>query len=95
MKKRLSLFVSLIMLTVGVSLAQIMDPVRWTAKINMTGDNTGEVVLTAAISNGWHMYSHDVDPDIGPQPLEVTFPKLDGVTTMICLKQNSHGGHKT
>ena len=80
MKKRLSLFVSLIMLTVGVSLAQIMDPVRWTAKINMTGDNTGEVVLTAAISNGWHMYSHDVDPDIGPQPLEVTFPKLDGVT---------------
>lgn len=80
MKKRVSLLVSLILFTVSVSLAQIMNPVRWSAKIDMTGDMTGEVVLTANISGGWHMYSHDINPDIGPQPLEVSFPTLDGVT---------------
>ncbi|MCM1256090.1 MAG: thioredoxin family protein [Duncaniella sp.] len=80
MKKRLFLLTSLILLTVCAAVAQIMNPVSWSAKINMTGDNTGEVVLNAAIEPGWHMYSNDVDPNAGPQPLDVTFPTLDGVT---------------
>lgn len=60
-------------------MAQIMTPVKWSAKVDMTGDDKGQVVLTATISNGWHMYSLDCDPDAGPQVLEITYPKLDGV----------------
>lgn len=79
MTKRISLLLTFIILCIGVSTAQIMTPVRWSAKMNMTDDTHGEVLLTASIGNGWHMYSHEVDPGIGPQPLEVTFPTLDGV----------------
>lgn len=63
----------------SVAMAQIMNPVQWSAKVDMTGDDEGQVVLTASISSGWHMYSLDCDPDAGPQVLEITFPKLDGV----------------
>lgn len=77
-KRTFSLF-TFILLCVGLSVAQIMTPVRWSAKINMTDDSHGEILLTASIGNGWHMYSNEVDPGIGPQPLEITFPTLDGV----------------
>ena len=49
--------------------AQIFNPVKWKSSIVMTGDKTGEIVLTATIDRGWHMYSNDVDPDAGPTPL--------------------------
>ena len=72
----LSLFVAFMC---SVAMAQIMTPVKWSAKVDMTGDDEGQVVLTASISSGWHMYSLDCDPDAGPQVLEITYPKLDGV----------------
>jgi len=59
--------------------AQIMTPVTWKSEMTMTGDDKGKIVLTATISPGWHMYSMDIPAD-GPTPLEITFPKLDGVT---------------
>ena len=46
--------------------------------MTMTGDDKGKIVLTANIQDGWHMYAMDL-PDGGPQSLEFTFPKLDGV----------------
>lgn len=79
MTKRALLFLTQLFICFGISVAQIMTPVRWSAKIDMTDDSHGEISLTASIGNGWHMYSHEVDPDIGPQPLEITFPTLDGV----------------
>lgn len=59
--------------------AQIMTPVTWKSEMTMTGDDKGKIVLTAAIAPGWHMYSMDIPAD-GPTPLEISFPKLDGVT---------------
>lgn len=58
--------------------AQIMNPVKWTSEMKMTGDAKGEIVYTAVISSGWHMYSTDVDPSIGPQPLSISYPVLKG-----------------
>jgi len=79
MKKHgLLLFVMMAMVC-NMAIAQIMTPVKWTSKIEMTGDAEGQVVMSASISGGWHMYSTDVDPSVGPQPLEISFPKLDGV----------------
>ncbi len=79
MTKRALLFLAQLFICFGIAVAQIMTPVRWSAKVDMTDDSHGEISLTASISNGWHMYSHEVDPDVGPQPLEITFPTLDGV----------------
>ena len=61
------------------AMAQIMTPVKWSRKIVMKGDDKGEVVFTATIAPGWHMYSNDVDPNIGPSPLSISFPTLKGV----------------
>ncbi|MBQ8774057.1 MAG: thioredoxin family protein [Muribaculaceae bacterium] len=58
---------------------QIVMPVKWTSSIEMKGDAKGEVVLSATIDAGWHMYSMDVDPNVGPTPLSVVWNKLDGV----------------
>lgn len=79
MRKLALTFSLLVALLCNVALAQIMTPVKWSAKVNMTGPDQGQVVLTATIDNGWHMYSLDCDPDAGPQILEITYPKLDGV----------------
>ncbi|MCM1163327.1 MAG: thioredoxin family protein [Muribaculaceae bacterium] len=71
--KRLSFFILLIFCAViGVS-AQIMAPVKWTGELKMTGDDKGEITLTAAIEPGWHLYSWDFPAGEGPQPLEINF----------------------
>ncbi len=60
--------------------AQFVNPVKWTVALDMTDGNKGEIVMTADILSGWHMYSNEVDPDIGPTPLSVDWSKLEGVT---------------
>ena len=80
MRKLALTFSLLVALMCNMAFAQIMTPVKWSASVDMTGDDEGQVVLTATISNGWHMYSLDCDPDAGPQILEISYPKLDGVT---------------
>lgn len=79
--RKLALTLSLLVAVItSMATAQIMTPVKWSAKVDMTGGDEGKVVLTASISSGWHMYSLDCDPSAGPQILEITYPKLDGVT---------------
>ncbi|MCM1356262.1 MAG: thioredoxin family protein [Staphylococcus sp.] len=64
----------------NMAMAQIVNPIKWSAKIDMTGADEGMVVLEASINSGWHMYSLDCNPEAGPQALEISYPKLDGVT---------------
>ena len=78
MFKRFFAILIAILALAGTAGAQIMTPVTWKSEMTMTGDDKGKIVLTAAIQYGWHMYSHDI-ADGGPQPFELTFPKLDGV----------------
>lgn len=74
-----TLLLTAVLLASLTAAAQMFNPVRWSQKIVMTGDKTGEVVFTATIESGWHMYSNDVDPEIGPTPLSVSYPMLKGV----------------
>ncbi|MCM1521800.1 MAG: thioredoxin family protein [Muribaculaceae bacterium] len=62
--------------------AQMMEPVKWTGDLKMTGDDKGEIILNATIEPGWHLYSWDFPSGEGPQPLEITYTlkgaRLDG-----------------
>ena len=78
MFKRFFAILIAILALAGTAGAQIMTPVTWKSEMTMTGDDKGKIVLTATIQYGWHMYANDI-ADGGPQPLELTFPKLDGV----------------
>ena len=77
--RNLTAFLMVALLSVVPAMAQILTPVKWSSKIEMTGDNTGEVVLKATIEAGWHVYSDDCPPDAGPEPLSVKFTDLKGV----------------
>jgi thiol:disulfide interchange protein len=57
--------------------AQILDPVKWTTKIEKTSDNTYVLTFDGIIERDWHMYSQ-FTPDGGPLPLEVVFKNQKG-----------------
>ena len=52
--------------------AQILDPVKWTTKIEKKSDNTYLLTFDGVIEKDWHLYSQ-FTPDGGPLPLEVIF----------------------
>ena len=79
--KRLFALMAVIVLTLSFRAdAQILKPVTWTNKIQLTdGGPNGTMTFTAKIDKGWHVYSMDVDPNVGPAPLEIVFTKTEGV----------------
>ncbi|PKQ45995.1 protein-disulfide reductase DsbD family protein [Confluentibacter flavum] len=65
--------------------SQILDPVEWTTAVEKISDTEYDLVVTATIESGWHLYSQKV-PEDGPIPTTFTFEgsesyKLVGETT--------------
>lgn len=65
--------------------SQLLDPVKWTASFEKISDTEYDLIATAHIDSGWHLYSQNV-PDGGPIPTTFTFEvsdayKLNGKTT--------------
>jgi Thiol:disulfide interchange protein len=58
-------------------IAQIHDPVHWSYKVNDTGKDTKEIVFTAKLDNGWHLYGLEL-PEGGPVATQFTFEKVNG-----------------
>ena len=56
--------------------AQILEPVKWTSKIEKKGNNA-VLIFDAVIEKDWHMYSQ-FTPDGGPLALEITFKNQKG-----------------
>ncbi len=52
--------------------AQQLDPVKWSYKVNETSATEAELVFTAKLDDGWHLYSQYTSPD-GPLAIEFTF----------------------
>lgn len=52
--------------------AQIHDPVKWETSVKKISDTEYELTATAAIEEGWHLYSQSV-PENGPKPTVFTF----------------------
>nr|WP_315188611.1 cytochrome c biogenesis protein CcdA [uncultured Flavobacterium sp.] len=57
--------------------SQILDPVKWTTKIEKKSDRNYVLIFNGVIESGWHMYSQ-FTPDGGPLPLEVIFKNQKG-----------------
>jgi hypothetical protein len=55
------------MLVAVSSNAQILQPVKWTIESKKLNDKEFEIVCTAKIDKGWHLYSQFAEPD-GPTP---------------------------
>lgn len=67
---------SLVLLfSVNVLFAQMVEhPVTWKTTTKKVDSKTYEILLTAELQNGWHIYSQNT-PDGGPIPTSITFTK--------------------
>ena len=56
----------------GFSHAQQLDPVKWSYSVKETSATEAELVFTARLDAGWHLYSQYTDP-MGPIAIEFVF----------------------
>ncbi len=79
MKRFTALMASLLMALSFWAGAQILKPVTWSNLVKVDDNAKGTLTFTAKIESGWHVYSMDVDPNVGPAPLEIVYTKTEGV----------------
>ncbi len=70
MKKLATLFLLLSMTLAGF--AQILDPVKWTYTVKDINATESELIFTAQLDAGWHLYSQHTDPN-GPLAIYFEF----------------------
>lgn len=70
MKK--AFFLLLALLAISTNYAQILDPAKWTTKIEKLSESEFNLVFEAVIEPDWHIYSQ-FTPEGGPLPLEFAF----------------------
>lgn len=83
MKKLIS-FLLLSFVVLGLQ-AQIMDPVKFKTELKNVSDTEAEIVFTATIDNGWHVYSTELG-DGGPISATFNVEKKSGVELVGKLK---------
>ena len=71
MKKTL-LFLMAALMSTMMWAQEMLDPIKWTYKVNELSNTEAELVFTAKLDAGWHLYSQYTDPN-GPIALEFTF----------------------
>jgi thiol:disulfide interchange protein DsbD len=62
--------------------SQMLDPAKWTTKIEKKSENTFLLTFEGTIEKDWHLYSQ-FTPDGGPLPLEVIFKNSKDNFTLI------------
>jgi thiol:disulfide interchange protein DsbD len=71
------IFSLLILLAFAKGNAQILDPVKWTTKIEKKSTTNYLLTFNGIIEDKWHLYSQ-FTPEGGPLPLEVIFKNQKG-----------------
>ncbi len=56
---------------------QVLEPVKWSFGTEKAGDNKFDIVMTAEIDNGWHLYAMDI-AEGGPIATSFTFEEPSG-----------------
>lgn len=76
MKRYILLFTALLITISGLQ-AQMFDPVKFKTELKKLSEQEAEVIFTATIDNGWHVYSTDLEDG----PISATFnpEKMEGV----------------
>ena len=78
--KKLFLLVMMMVMTVAVN-AQMVNPVHFTSQLKMLKGDEAEIIFSAKIEKGWHLYSTELGND---GPISATFHsnKMEGVKTV-------------
>ncbi len=70
------LFTVFLLTTALLGYSQIVEPVKWSFSQNKISDNEFELLFTATIEKGWHMYSTDL-PEGGPIKTSFYFENVE------------------
>jgi len=62
----------LLLISIVLSKAQVSDPISWSFKASKIEGNKYEIVFSASIDQGWHLYSIS-QPEDGPQAIAFAF----------------------
>ncbi len=62
--------------------AQIFKPVKWQTSVEKVSESEYDLVVTATIDEGWHLYSQSI-PDDGPIPTTFSFKNVESKYQLI------------
>lgn len=82
--KKITILLSILVCAFMTVNAQIYDPVKFRTALNPVSDTEAEIVFTAAIEAGWHIYSTDLED--GPISATFNIERTDGVELVGKLK---------
>ena len=74
--RKIYVITGLFLLTIMAG-AQVFEPVSWSFTSESKGDNTYEIVMTATLEPGWHLYAMDIGEG-GPIATSFTFDPIEG-----------------
>lgn len=83
MKNYILLLLSFILVSLGAK----ADPINWNFKLEDKGNGEIELVATATIQKGWHIYDTDV-PKGGPNATSISIEEIKGVSPIGKLQYN-------
>lgn len=89
MKRNILLFSITIISFLGLK----ADPISWTFKLEDKGNSEIELIATANIEDGWHMYDSEV-PVGGPNSTQLSIDELKGATKIGGLKYSKTNHNK-
>ncbi len=61
--------------------SQVLNPVKWTYSVKQINENSAELILTAKIDKGWHLYSQNMEEG-GPIVTNFVFEKSKNYETI-------------
>ena len=82
----------LLLLCAATMQAQVYEPVDWKFSVEETSDTEADLVFSATIEEGWHVYATELPSDMGPIPTSVT---LDESTDFEIISSPKGGKYKT
>jgi len=72
-------FSALLLISMAVVNAQVLEPVSWTFRSEKTAEKSYDIVMTAAIDDTWHLYAMDL-PEGGPVATSFTLEPSEAYT---------------
>lgn len=80
-------YILLLLSFIFISLGAKADPINWNFKLEDKGNGEIELVATATIQKGWHIYDTDV-PKGGPNATSVSIEEIKGASPIGKLQYN-------
>ena len=94
MKKFFISFFAIVL--IQFSFGQMLNPVKWTTKIEQTGKGEYKLIFSAKVEKNWHIYTQTIVGD-GPIPTSLTFDKTNKDVQLIGKPTENgtkiHSGH--